>query len=216
MWFSLYKQWLICYREYYQADARISEHRKAIAEYSGNEQYTLSLCDPDILKKKPDKLGYTSSIADDYADKNLGGDPIYFQGADNNEMRARNAIDELLAKDSDVQHPITQNFDAPRLYFLKRSERYPLGCAHAISETRQQRREEAGIVNGETHFSNKRVESVVDHAYDDVRYMCSYKTTFRPKKEKPKKIEGTFIGALLSRGNRRLRYGNVGHGVNTF
>lgn len=216
LWFALYKQWLICYREYYLADARISEHRKAIAELSGDEQYMLSLCDPDIVKKRADKFGNTSSIADDYADKNLSGDPIYFQGADSNEMRTRNAIDELLAKDEDVQHPITQRFDSPKLYFLKRSKRYPQGCQHAISQTRRQRREEAGIINGETHFTDKRVPGVVDHAYDPVRYMCSYKTTFRPKKEKPKRIEGTFIGALMSRGNRRLRYGNVGSGINTF
>ena len=216
LWFALYKDWLICYREYYRVDARISEHREAIATLSKDEVYSLSLCDPDITKKRADKFGNYSTIAGDYADTRLRGDPIYFTGADNNEFRTRNAIDELLAKDPDIRHPVFNRVDAPRLYFLKRSERYKQGCQHAISETRRQRREEAGMVDGETHFTDKRVGSIVDHAYDCVRYMCGYKTSFVPKTAKPKRLEGTFKGALLSHRNRRTRYGNVGRGISTF
>lgn len=216
LWFSLYKQWLLCYREYYLADARITEHRRAISELSENEEYTLNLCDPDICKKRKDKFGHAASIADDYADNRLDAPPLYWQPADSNEFRTRNAVDEMLFVDPDLIHPITNRQGSSRLLFLKRGVNSPQGCQHAISETRRQRRVEMGTIEGQTHFSDKRVDGIPDHAYDDIRYMCSYRTTFIPKLLKPKRIEGTFKGALMSHKNRRLRYGNVGVGISTF
>ena len=216
LWFSLYKQWLLCYREYYVADARITEHRRAITDLSEDEVYSMNLADPDILKKRKDKYGHAASIADDYADPRLDAPPLYWQGADNNEFRTRNAIDEMLFVDPDIVHPIHNRLGSPRILFIKKSEHYKYGCQHAISELRRQRREELGTLEGETHFSDKRVIGIPDHAYDCDRYMCSYRVTFVPKKAKPKRTQGTFNGALMSRRNRRLRYGNVGDGISTF
>lgn len=216
LWFSLYQQWLICYREYYNVDARISEHRQRISDLSGEESYSFTLADPSILKAQADKFGETRSIADDYSDAIIDAPPLYLSAGDNNEFRTRNAIDELLAKNKKIPHPITSQLDAPQLYFLKASDKLPTGCTFAISETRRQKREKIGSVEGVDTYSDSRVKGVADHAYDCVRYMAGHRTTYIPRKPKPKNAEGTFLGAVQSMGNRRRRYGNAGEGIRTF
>ena len=216
IWAAIYKKWVILFREYYVPDARISEHRQGIADLSGEENYALSLADPAVYQKQSEKYGQAWCVADEYMDSRTDAPPIVFQAADNHELRTRNAIDEILAVDEKVTHPITGTSGAPRLYFLKRNSTLPNGCWHSISETQRQRREKLGVVDGEESYTDKRAKHIPDHAYDCVRYLAGYRIRHTPKKPPPKSIKGTFIEALRSAGVRgRFARGN-GYGIRTF
>lgn len=178
IWAAVYEKWILIYKEYYRADARISEHREAIHElsrYAGfAEKYSANLADPDIFKKKSEKAGALYSVADEYTD--VSGaltdiPPIHWEPADNNEFMTRNRIDELLLPRMNIAHPVTGEYPAPSLYFLKKSEAFPFGVVHALAQTKAQKREQLSVVNGKPIFSEERDKNIVDHAYDTVRYL---------------------------------------------
>lgn len=200
LWFSAYKNWYFCYREYYKEDTLVSEHRKNIADMSGSERYWHNLADPAIFKKQQQKYGGRWSYSDEYLDKALNtydaknfveNPPIYWQPADNDEFSTRNRISELLRNSFSVTHPITGVKPAPRLYFIKRSIEYPLGCHYSISQLKAQKRKKIGTVNGKDVFSDERDEHVPDHAYDCVRYYCASHAT-SPTPLRPKAPRGSF------------------------
>lgn len=197
LWFSAYKGWYFCYREYYKPNTLISEHRRNITELSGwvgntiGERFSRSLIDPQCAKKTLQKYGGTWTHIDEYLDKNIDAPPIAWEPADNNEFATRNRISELLRSSDRILHPITGQKGAPQLYFIQRSNQYPQGCYHAISELKAQKRKKVDTVDGKDIFSDDRADGVSDHAYDCIRYFCA-SHLFSPRDSKPKAPENSF------------------------
>lgn len=200
LWFSSYKNWYICYREYYKPNALISEHRKNIAEYSASisdengklieEKYSCSIADPAIFKMAQQKYGGKWCTADEYLDSRIDAPKIYFEPADNNEIATRNRISELLRGHNGISTPYgVQN--SPRLLFIKRNELYPTGAYFSLKQLKAQKREKIGSVDGKDIFSDERDKNVEDHAYDCIRYYCASHARF-PQFRKPLPGSGTF------------------------
>ena len=178
-----------CYREYYQPDRLISYHRQRIYELSLRtvdqviegqrtnaqvlERYSRELADPSIFNPRVQR-GVSVSVAEEYNEvnetKSDAHSAIWWMRGDNNELGTRNRINEMLKIDPEHRHPITGKLGAPRLYFVERTPEYPYGCVEAIRETRSQRRIKVGTQDGKDIFSDDRDPSIVDHAYDCVRY----------------------------------------------
>lgn len=194
LWFVAYKKWYFGYREYYKPGALVSEHRTNISGLSLGENYSLNLADPQIFKKTMQKYGGFWTTALEYLDSNIPAPQLFWTPADNNELTTRNRISELLRDHSDVTHPITGAKGAPRLYFINRSESYPNGCYNAISQLKAQKRDKVDTVNGKDIFSDERDDSVVDHAYDCIRYYCA-SHMMAQSEVKPKPPLGSFYYA---------------------
>lgn len=195
-WYAALKDWHFAFREYYQPDKVVSYHRKRIAELSGDEHYNRNLADPAIFKKTLEKFGGFWTVADEYRDTKIDKDavPIFWTPADNNEFATRNRIDELLRIDPDIRHPVTGEFGAPRLYFVKRTADYPFGCQHIIKETSSQKKKLLAEINGKKVYSDEREDSIADHGYDTLRYYCgSHLST--PAMAKPHPKPNSFIAA---------------------
>jgi len=176
LWFAVWRDYHLCYREYYQPDRLISEHRQAIADLSVDEKYDGNYADPSIFSKTSQKYGGKWSVADEYLDRKITSAPtISWMPADNNEFPIRNRINELLRLDKSVVNPLSGKFLSPRLYFVKRNEFHLQGCYHVLRETGNQRREQLGTENGKPIYSDARAKSISDHSYDCLRYYCSIK-----------------------------------------
>jgi len=170
---------VFAYREYYAALPFISTHRHAIAQLSGvfterPESYMRQLADPSIFRKEQHK-GDLWSVADEYADVSMGDKrtAIFWEKADNDEMGTRNRINEYLRIDPNRKHPVTGKLGAPRLYFIRKTDRYPLGVENLSLQTNAQRREKVGTHLGKPIFSEERVDTIPDHAYDTLRYFIA-------------------------------------------
>lgn len=186
LWWAVLDGVYICYREYYAANKVISEHRKAINELSGSEQYTSSYADPSIFDTESKKRAGFWSIADEYTTRNIPSPPINWTPADNNEFATRNRINELLRPDKKFKHPITGEFNSPGIYFIKKSAEHPFGCFHSINQLQSQRRVLIGYYEGKAIYDDAREESVTDHAYDPIRYFIAMHG--QPAKEEKRKI----------------------------
>lgn len=173
LWFAVLDGVYIAYREYYVPGKVISYHRRAISELSGGESYTGNYADPQIFKKTSQKDGGFWTTADEYMDRSIDAPPLYWIPADNNEFATRNRINELLVKNDKYKNPLTGEPGGFGLYFIKRTQAYASGCQHAITETQSQRRKLIGYVDGKAIYCDDREESVVDHAYDCVRYFVA-------------------------------------------
>lgn len=178
-----------CIREYYKPDTLISDHRTAIHQLSQKkhisyiggttstelipERYARELADPSIFNPRTQR-GVSVSVAEEYSEVNESKTDahtaIWWQRADNNELGTRNRINEFLKLDRDHKHPITGKLGAPRLYFIERTPDYPYGCVEVLRESRSQRRIKVGTQDGKDVFSDERDPSIVDHAYDCLRY----------------------------------------------
>lgn len=161
--------------EYYKAGALVSEHRREITKLSQGLDFTFNLADPSIFLKTQQKYGGRWSTADEYSDvSNLPDNTaLFWLPADNNEFATRNRISEYLRVDPEWINPFTKEMGAPRLYFIVRDEHYPIGCDHAIRETRAQRRVKLGTELGKPIFSDERDDKIPDHAYDCLRYFVA-------------------------------------------
>lgn len=181
LWFAAFKDWFFVYREYYQPNKLISQHRSEIHELSkfpdgSLEHYRSNWCDPQMFKKENQKYGGFWCDADEYSDPRISAPPLFWQPADNNELATRNRINEYLKISDSYHHPTTGQAGAPRLYFIKRrpdGQKATIGCHQAIFQTKAQKREQIGTINGKPIFSDDRDEKVTDHAYDPVRYFCA-------------------------------------------
>ncbi len=160
------------YREYYKPNELVSTHRLNICKLSGKEKYRSNLADPSIFYTTRQSQQGMRSVADEYGEtrQNPRHTAIFWRKACNDELGTRNRINEYLRVDPDRVHPVTGEKGSPRLFFVKRSVKYPEGCFHAIKETRSQRRLQIGSDLGRPIFSDDRNEDIVDHAYDCVRY----------------------------------------------
>ena len=163
----------VCYREYYQPNAVVSQHRKRIAELSRGEVYSSNLADPSIFKKTLEKYGGHWTVADEYSDDRLATEQLFWSPADNNEFGTRNRINEYLQVDPELVHPVSGIKGCPRILFIRRSPFYPFGCYHLIKETMSQKKELLDTVNGRNIYGDEREPSIADHAYDTMRYKIS-------------------------------------------
>lgn len=174
LWIVKYKRWLIAFQEYYKISKYVSEHRENIgflnAWSDGIYLNTINVCDPSMGAKTQQKKGGLFSLIDDFASSEYKAPPIHFQMGDNNEFLTRSRINEVLRSHPEIYHPITGEPDAPILYFVMKTAQYPHGCAHVVSETEAQKHEKIGTVDGEDIYGDEREKSVVDHAYDTLRY----------------------------------------------
>lgn len=175
LWFAVLGGIYICYREYYTPNQPISFHRQAIDDLSGQEKYTACYADPQIFKTTSQKNGGFWTTSDEYADRSIDAPALYWTPADNNEFATRNRLNELLKPGPLRRNPFEPSSvePFPGLLFLKKTESYPNGCFHAISETQSQRRKSLGYIDGKQIFCDDREESVADHAYDCVRYFVA-------------------------------------------
>ena len=182
-WFAAYKNWHVGFREYYMPNAVISKHRQNIYDLSNtkdiHERYSGNYADPDIFKKHAQKDGGFWSVAEEYTTKSISGPPLSWAPADNNEFATRNRLNELLALDPHIQHPISGDYGSPRLYFVKRTREYPQGIYNGITELQSQRRTLLTTINGKPIYSDDREKSIVDHAYDTIRYYIAMHGTSR-------------------------------------
>ena len=165
---------VFAYREYYAPDRLISDHRRWIHDMSAGEGYGLNLADPSIFFKTQRTRGGKWSVADEYADVRISRETaLHWSPGDNNELGTRNRIGEYLAVDPNRVHPITKERGAPRLYFVTASDGFPHGVRNLLKETRAQRREQTGTINGRPTFSDDRSDKIPDHAYDCLRYFIA-------------------------------------------
>ena len=192
LWFSAYKEWYFCYREYYKPNALISEHRIAISDLSRGETYLQNLIDPQCAKKTLQKYGGTWTHIDEYADRNIDAPPLFWEPADNNEFATRNRISELLRNNTGIRHPINSTEPAPKLYFIKRTPEFSNGCFNSISQLKSQKRLKIGDVDGREIYSDERDPTIPDHAYDPIRYYIASHSS-GPSSTKPKPPAGSFF-----------------------
>jgi hypothetical protein len=181
---------LYCYREYYQANKLVADHRAAITALSKGERYTFNLADPSIFGQGTQKEGKRWNIIDEWTDcKALPKETaIFWTRGERDEEGTRDRISEFLRpvglKDRNPEtgemvekprpHPITREMGFwPRLFFVSKTATYPRGVDHAVRETRAQRRKKLGTENGRPIFDDDRDEGVPDHAYDCVRYFVA-------------------------------------------
>lgn len=200
LWWAVDKNGnVFCFREYYIGNALVSTHRANISGLSEGEHYETNLADPSMFYQTPQKQGGRWSAADEYADvKDYPRETaIFWQPADNNEMGTRNRINEYLQVDPDRIHPFTRERGSPKLFFVKRNDAYPQGCYHVLRETRAQRRLKMGTDLGKPIFSDERDATIVDHAYDPLRYFIASRPGVPSAEQRT--AEGTFSGARLAR-----------------
>lgn len=194
LWFAVDRNGnAFAYREYYLPNALISTHRANLTGLSEYERYEFNLADPSIFHKEMQKYGGRWSVADEYADVlNLPPqNALFWQAADNNELGTRNRVNEYLRVDPVRLHPITKTPGSPRLFFVKANASHPQGIVHAITQTRAQRRVKVGTEMGRPLFSDERDETIVDHAYDPVRYFIASRAPLFAD-QVPTLVRGTF------------------------
>lgn len=173
LWFAALDGVYICYREYYVPGKVISYHREAIAELSRGEEYSGNYADPQIFKKTAQKDGGFWTVADEYKTEIQGVPELFWSPADNNEFATRNRINELLQISNNYANPVTQEKPAIGIYFVRATVDYPYGCREAPRQLNAQKRKPLGSLNGKIIYSDDRDDSVVDHAYDDIRYFVA-------------------------------------------
>ncbi len=205
-WFSALRGVYIAYREYYTANKKISYHRRAIGDLSAGESYTADYADPHIFDKASQAKGGLFSVADEYLDSDLEGEPIAWLKADNNEFATRNRINELLEPSNRFKHPVTGASPAPGLYFIKASDEYPNGCKEMIRQTTSQRKVVLGSLDGKTIYGDDRDENIVDHAYDIVRYYCAMHSSHPSREQRqPPRHSFAFYKVISDRLKMRSR-----------
>ena len=205
LWLAAIGGVFIFYREYYVPGKVISYHRRAIADLSIGENYSGNYADPSIFKKMSQKDGGFWSVADEYRTSSIEGPGYSWQPADNNEYATRNRINELLRDSSIFKNPSTKESPAPGIYFIKSCDKYPNGCSQAIRQVGAQRKKFLGTFEGKSVYSDDRDESVVDHAYDCVRYGISMHGTM--KAERPRRVSKNsfaYFNAVLKMKNSQV------------
>jgi len=213
LWWAAYKDYYVCFREYYQDRTLVSEHRRNISDLGGDETYQYSVADPAIFKVQNQKYGGFWCTSDEYTDRNLNAPPIHFIPGDNNELTTRNRVNEYLRLHDEIKHPLTHVSPAPKIYFVTlNAENHNYGCFHAIQQLRNQRRIKLGTINGRDIYGQERDDKITDHAYDTVRYYIASHAGFKSA-PKRKFSESSFEGArrrvkLVKQTGLYNRYGN--------
>ena len=184
---------IFVYREYYEPDRLVSDHRKAISLLSADDHshYYSNLADPSIFFKARGRtvnVGPRWSIADEYSSIDIApkDTALYWTSAENDESVTRTRLKEYLRIDPTCRHPVTGQKGAPRLYFVKRTPNYPNGCYNVIHEMRSQRFKMIGETSdGKKMFNEERDEKVPDHAVDALRYFVVSRPALGSQPQRP-------------------------------
>jgi len=198
---------IFAYREYYEPNLLISEHRKNITALSEGERYVTNLADPSIFHRTAQKHGGRWSVSDEFFDSRFlpADTALSFTPADNNELGTRNRISEYLRVDPDHAHPITKEKGAPHLYFIRKRPSYPDGIDMLLKETRAQKKVKVKGTE-EALFTDERDDKVSDHAYDTLRYFIASRPSPTRESYDPRKDINTFVGySLYSQKMRKER-----------
>ena len=169
---------MIVFREYYQPNKLVSDHRVALAHYAKGERYMRQVADPSIFNPTMQKHGRRWSVAEEYADstRTVGMErhtAVFWEKGDNDELGTRNRINEMLKLDVNRVNPFTGEKGSPRLFFVMKSTEYQNGCHKIVAETEAQRREKIGTELGRPVFSDDRQDGIPDHGYDVLRYLVA-------------------------------------------
>lgn len=209
---------IITYREYYQPDALVSDHRRAIFELSKEDsldsvdppKYYSNLADPTMfrlergrtLKSKP-----TWAVADEYKDTRLM-DPetaIYWRPSENDEPATRSRMKEYLRIDPNHRHPVTGQKGAPHLYFIIKTKDYPNGCDKITQEIGAQVRKKSKIGDREVWLDD-RDDTVPDHGYDMEKYFVISRPSLGPMIEKQESKPGEIPLAVFEKAAQAARH----------
>jgi hypothetical protein len=182
---------IFVYREYYEPNRIVSDHRESVFELSKSDiplasvyntpRYRSDIADPSIFalsRGRSATSGPTWAIADEWSDTTLmpKETAVYWRPAPiprsegTYELVTRNRLKEYLKVDPLHRHPLTGLLGAPRIYFIKKTDDYPYGCFHVLKELKGQRRVKIGEREGKPIFGEERSEEVSDHAYDTIKY----------------------------------------------
>lgn len=227
---------IFVYREWYQGDTLVSEHRRVIFELSkddlgrdagGIPKYHSNVADPSIrsvsrgrnLNSPP-----TWSILDEYTDTRImpKETAIYWTPAENDEDATRSRMKEYLKVDPRHRHPITGERGAPHLYFIMQTPDYPNGCKMVVKEIRSQMRKKSKVGDREV-WLDERDDTIPDHAYDAVKYFVVGRPSLGPMEPAPPPKPGEIciadyeaaVKSIRSRKRmeeRRLGVGRLGYG----
>lgn len=208
---------MFAYREYYQPNKLVAEHRQNITAMSRGERYSFNVADPSIFHQGVQKEGKRWTVIDEWTDcRALPKETaLFWTKGDKDELGTRDRISQFLrplggevnketGKESPRPHPITRELGHwPRLFFVTKTANYPQGCDHAIRETRAQRRVKAGTENGRPIFTDDRDDTVPDHAYDCVRYFVASRPPGGPVPGGRKETDRTL--SVWQEKNKRFR-----------
>lgn len=183
---------IFVYREFYLANSLVSDSRRMVWEMSQQDipersiylhpRYKSNVADPSIFgmsRGRTANAAPTWSIADEWTDcKIMPRDtavfwtpaPIPRSEGLSYELITRSRLKEYLRVDPHHRHPVTGQLGAPRIYFIRKTEDYPQGCDNVIKELRGQRRVKIGEREGRAVYSEERDDTIVDHAYDTLKY----------------------------------------------
>jgi hypothetical protein len=193
------------YREYGAADKLVSDHRDAIYQLSKldgpgqNEppSYYSNLADPAIFAKSRGRSvnsAPTWSVADEFNDRRII-DPktaIYWRPANNDEAMTLNRVREYLRIDPKHRSPFTNRMGSPRVFFLRRTPDYPLGCYEVLTDIRAAKRKMVGTApDGSKIYGDDRDDAVRDHWLDCVRYSLGMRPSVAAKVEQIPTEPGT-------------------------
>lgn len=197
LWIAAIDGVYIVYREYYVPSKVISYHRQAISDLSENEEYSGNYADPSIFKKTAQKDGGFWTVSDEYRSSDVEGPSLSWMPSDNNEFATRNRINELLLSSTRFTNPITRERPGIGLYFIRASKEYPYGCREVIKQITAQRKVLLGTIEGRSVYSDERDDSIVDHAYDCVRYFVAmHGTSPATMRKKPTRNSFAYYDAL--------------------
>ena len=144
---------LFVYNEYYSPGV-VSDHCKAINEFSRGEKYIDSFLSPDCWGKTREKEGKLSSVYDEYVDQGINA-----TRANNEVAGGLNRVGEFMKINPDRIHPITGKKGSPSLFIFR-------NCRNLIKEIPEyiwklSRTEEKG---------KEQPKKVRDDAVDALRY----------------------------------------------
>ena len=178
-------------REYYEPNRLVTQHRKALFELRKDDPpYHSSFADPTIFSKSRGRTATSKpewSIGDEWRDSHIG-DPrttIAWRPSINDEAATRSRVKEYLTLDPNVRHPLTNEPNAPRLYFIVATPDYPHGCDMVLKEVRAQRRKVETIAADVKVFSDERDDAIVDHSYDALKYFLIMRPGAAPTQALP-------------------------------
>jgi hypothetical protein len=166
--------------------------------FSGDmPSYYSNYADPAIFAKSRGRgvnTAPTWSVADEFLDRRII-DPktaIAWRPANNNEAMTVNRLREYLRLDPNHAHPLTGKRKAPRIYFVRRTPEYPLGCHEVLTDIRAAKRVEVGTMpDGSKIFGDERDPRVRDHLLDTVRYAIGMRPALGPAAKPPPAEPGT-------------------------
>ena len=182
---------IFVYREYYEPDKLVSEHRQLIYELSKADgfglappRYYSNYADPTLINVSHGRTATAKpswSPADEYSDTRIMDKEtaISWQPSENDEDATRSRLKEYLRLDPNHRNPITRKMGAPRIYFLKKTASYPNGCNRITKEIAAQQRVRAKVGDREV-WLDERDKTIVDHAYDMTKYFVVMRPALGP------------------------------------